>query len=103
MTKRFRDTAVAAVRAGQSVIEDGWRDRVSVRTGAHRESINATAVKQSRSFVGGGVVATSPYALYREFGTGDTEPDPAMRQTIDQDGPRAEAAMIRVLERGIRG
>lgn len=103
MFKTFRTTtAVRAVQAGQAVIADAWRDRVAVRTGKYRQSIGVTPVKQNRSFVGGGVVATSGHALYNEFGTVYTDPDPAMRDTLDQDGPRADAAMRKVLIKGIR-
>ena len=103
LTKEFRKTtATRAVQAGQAIIEDGWRDRVAVRSGQYRDSIRSTPVRRNRSFVGGGVVATSGHALYNEFGTNDTPADPSMRDTLDQDGPQAERTMISVLKKGIR-
>ncbi len=103
LTKDFRKTtATRAVQVAQGILEDGWRDRVPVRSGAYRESIRSTAVRSNRTFTGGGVVATAGHALFNEFGTDDTEANPAMRETIDQDGPRAEREMIKVLSKGIR-
>lgn len=103
LTKEFRGrTAVRAVREAESIIADGWRDRVPVRSGAYRDSIRETPVKSNRNFTGGAVVATSGHALFVEFGTEHMHADPAMRDAIDQDGPRAVAAMVRVLSKGIR-
>jgi hypothetical protein len=86
--------AVRAVKAGLDVLADGLRKRCPVgKTHKLYRSIKVTRVGVGKSSVGGGVTVGTKYAAAVEAKTH------FIRNTAEQDGPRAERAMMEVLSR----
>lgn len=92
--------AVAAVRAGLVVLEDGVRARCPV--GATHElvdSIHLSGPVVDDQGVHGAVVVGSDHALPEEYGTSTRAAHPFVRPTLDVDGPRAIQTMSNELKR----
>lgn len=92
--------AIEAVKAGQRVIEAGMESRCPVRTRALLRSIHSTRVGVGRDRVGGAVVVGTDHALAVEYGP---HRRPFVRPTAANDGPKAEAAMAKVLRSKLGG
>jgi hypothetical protein len=95
-----KGVAVRAVESGQAVLVGGLQRRVPVRTGKLRGTIKALKVVVRVKRVRGKVTAggKTRQGIAQEYGTAHNRAHPYWYPTLRIDGPRAESAMMEVMD-----